>query len=206
MTITTRDARTEDIPACARVLAEAFRDDPLMAAIWPKARPRHAALPAYFTASLRHFHMAAGGIQVAADADGRIGAAAVWDAPGTWSIGAGRILRAVPELLAPMGTRAPAAIRVLRALDAHHPHDPEHWYLANLGAADEFRGQGFAARLMASRLSQCDREQLGAYLVATRTENVQYYEKFGFTTTKSFALPGNQATMWAMWRPPATAT
>lgn len=201
MTIATRPARVQDLEVCAQVLAEAFRDDPLMTSIWPDSRERYRALPGYFTASLTHFHLGGGGVQVATTDEGRIGAVAVWDLPEHWNLGVGRILRAVPSLLAPMRTRALAAIRVLRTLDTYHPHEPEHWYLANLAVSDEFRKQGFAAQLLNTRLAQCDTEGVGAYLVATHKDNVGYYEKVGFAVTNTFTLPGNNA-MWSMWRQP----
>lgn len=199
MPITTRIATSADILDCARVLAQAFADDPLMASIWPDQARRHRALPGYFAASLRHFHVPGGGVQIATDRDGQIGAVAVWDPPGRWNQGLGTTIRAVPDLLPVLGTRIPAAISVRRTLDAHHPHEPEHWYLANIGTTLTQRGRGFAAQLVTDCLDGDPGH--GAWLVCTREQNIGYYERFGFAVTDTFILPGAAgATMWAMWR------
>ncbi|MFE3317548.1 GNAT family N-acetyltransferase [Nocardia sp. NPDC059195] len=198
MPITTRVATTADIPACATVLAEAFRDDPLMSAIWPSPPQRDEALPKYFAASLRHFHIPGGGVQVATDADDAVGAVAVWDPPGRWDLGILRTLRAVPDLFPALRTRAPAAITIRRTLDKHHPANPEHWYLANIGTTPTLQGSGYGTRLITDRLAGL---QTAAFLVCTREENITYYEKFGFRVAETFSLPaGDEPAMWAMAR------
>jgi ribosomal protein S18 acetylase RimI-like enzyme len=179
-------------------LADGFRDDPLMSAIWPDPTRRHCALPGYFAASLTHFHIPAGGVQVAIE-DGQIGAVAVWDPPGTWDIGLPAIARAVPDLIGPLGVRTPAALKVLHKLDSVHPRQP-HWYLANFASSSERRGTGLARELLRTQLAHCDQEDQAAYLVATLESNVGYYGRFGFDITRTFTLPGNGAKMWAMWR------
>ncbi|MVU83431.1 GNAT family N-acetyltransferase [Nocardia sp. ET3-3] len=170
-----------------------------MAAIWPDPARRYAALPAYFTATLRHFHLPAGGVQVASDRDDRICAVAVWDPPGEWEQPAGRTLRALPDLVPALRFRVPAAIAVRRVLEAHHPRDPRHWYLANLGTAKSHRGQGYAAALLADRADTAP--NWAQFLVCTQQHNVAYYERHGFSVTEEFELPGAaRPTMWAMWR------
>ncbi|GAB0103073.1 GNAT family N-acetyltransferase [Nocardia sp. JMUB6875] len=199
---TTRVATPADLNSCATVLAQAFADDPLMSTIWPDPVRRKAALPGYFAASLRHFHLPAGGVQLATDREDRICAVAVWDPPGAWDQPITRTLRALSDLLPALRTRTAAAIAIRRALDERHPREPEHWYLANLGTAPTHRGQGYAAALLADRAETApDR---GQYLVCTKQENVAYYERFGFKVTGEFQLPlGAHPTMWAMWRNPA---
>ncbi|WP_280394360.1 GNAT family N-acetyltransferase [Nocardia brasiliensis] len=197
MSITTRTAAPVDIGACVRVLAEAFADDPVMSAIWPDPRKRHRALPRYFAASLRHFHIPGGAVQVAADPEGHLGGVAVWDPPGQWDQPLTRTLRAVPELLPALGLRTRAAIAVRGTLDTHHPATPLHWYLANIGTPEAHRGQGYAARLISDRLTNSP--STAAYLVCTREKNIGFYEQFGFGVTDTFRLPvGGKPMMWAM--------
>ncbi|MEU1983279.1 N-acetyltransferase [Nocardia sp. NPDC019395] len=197
MPITTRVATSSDVPEAAAVLAEAFADDPLMTAIWPDQRQRRNALPRYFTASLRHFHIPRGGVRVATGIDDTIAAVAVWDPPGQWETNLTTTIRALPDLLPALRTRATAAITIRRTLDQRHPHKPKHWYLVNIGTTRKSRGQGYAARLITERLTV--ETPTRAYLVCTHTDNVSYYNRFGFTVTESFALPtGERPTMWAM--------
>ncbi|MEC3915943.1 GNAT family N-acetyltransferase [Nocardia sp. CDC160] len=199
---TTREATVADLRASAEVLAQAFADDPLMAAIWPDPARRHAALPAYFAASLRHFHLPAGGVQIATDRDDRICAVAVWDPPGAWDQPLGQTLRALPDLLPVLRTRVPAAITVRRTLEQWHPREPAHWYLCNLGTLSSHRGRGYAAALLADRADTAPTR--AQYLVCTRYENVAYYERYGFSVTGEFQLPlGSRPTMWSMWRDPS---
>lgn len=84
MPITTLVATPSHVDACAGVLAEAFADDPVMASIWPDHNRRHRALPRYFAASLRVFHLPGGGVQIATDQHDHLGGVAVWDPPGQW--------------------------------------------------------------------------------------------------------------------------
>ncbi|MBC7299799.1 GNAT family N-acetyltransferase [Nocardia salmonicida] len=193
---TVSTATESDVTGCSQVLAEAFADDPLMAAIWPEAEERHRALPRYFAASLRHFHIPAGGVQIASDPGGNIGGVAVWDPPGRWDQGLMQTMRAVPDLLPALRLRAGRAITVRRTLDGHHPANA-HWYLANIGTPLSHRGQGFAAQLLQHRLDSA--AGTPSYLVCTRAENVAYYERFGFKVTETFSLAiGNKPKMWAM--------
>ncbi|GGL20539.1 N-acetyltransferase [Nocardia jinanensis] len=197
MPITTRVATTTDIPEAAAVLAEAFDSDPLMATIWPDQKQRRRALPVYFAASLRYFHVPHGGVDVASDGDGKIAAVAVWDPPGQWDHSTMTTVRALPDLLPALRTRALTAIRVRRTLDEHHPRAPGHWYLANIGSTQSVRGQGYAARLITDRVTSPSPPP--AYLVCTRERNIPYYARFGFEVAESFALPaGERPPMWAM--------
>ncbi|WP_258079885.1 GNAT family N-acetyltransferase [Nocardia cyriacigeorgica] len=197
MPITTRAATAADMTDCAQVLADAFRDDPLMSAIWPNPQQRHRALPRYFTASLRHFHLPGGGVRVATDPSGVIRSVAVWDPPARWDQPVSTTLRAAPDLLPALTSRTFAAITVRRTLDRHHPHQPEHWYLANIGTAPAHQGHGYATRLITDRLTSAPATP--AYLVCTREDNIPYYQRLGFATTETFQLPvGARPTMWAM--------
>ncbi|MBF6456068.1 GNAT family N-acetyltransferase [Nocardia speluncae] len=168
-----------------------------MAAIWPNRQRRHRALPRYFAASLRHFHVPNGGVRVALNTDGEIAAVAVWDPPGRWDHSTLTTVRALPDLLPALQTRALAAAKVRHTLDLHHPHEPEHWYLANIGTTQNFRGQGYAARLITDELTS--NPGIHAYLVCTLESNITYYKQFGFQRAEPFSLPtGRRPSMWPM--------
>ncbi|MET0197120.1 MAG: N-acetyltransferase [Rhodococcus fascians] len=193
-------ATIADAATCASVLADAFRDDPLMATIWPDRARRHAALTGYFTASLRHFHIAGGGVRFVEE-DGAAVAVEVWDPPGRQHSSLLRTARALPALLPALRTRVGAAVGVRSTLDAHHPSEPA-WYLANLGSTQSARGRGFVSTLLLDRLARCDSDGDDAYLVCTSADNVTFYEKFGFEVTETFPLASG-AVMTSMWRRPA---
>ncbi len=190
-------ADASDSGRCASVLADAFSDDPLMATIWPDRGRRYSALTGYFDASLRHFHVAGGGVRYAVTDAGDIAAAAVWDPPGSQP-SITRTLRALPSLLPILRGRTSAALGVRSTLDAHHPTRP-HWYLANLGSSTARRGHGFAAALMTDQLARCDRDGVDAYLVCTSPDNIAFYEQFDFVVTEKFGLASG-SEMTSMWR------
>ncbi|WP_433654556.1 GNAT family N-acetyltransferase [Nocardia sp. CA-128927] len=201
MPITTLAATAAHIDACAAVLAEGFADDPVMSSIWPDQNRRYRALPRYFAASLRHFHLPGGGVQIATDQHDHIGGVATWDPPGQWEQPFSRTLCAIPGLFPALRARTPAALAIRRTLDEHHPHTPRHWYLANIATPASHRGQGYAARLITDRLAGAP--DTAAYLVCTREENIRFYERFGFTMSATFNLPvAAKPPMWAMIREP----
>lgn len=175
----------------------AFRDDPLMSAIWPNQPQRDQRFPKYFAASLRHFHIPGGGVQVTTDADDAVGAVAVWDPPAAGTMGFLWTLRAVPDLFPALRTRMPAAITIRRTVDEHHPANLEHWYLANIGPTSTLQGSGYGTRLITDRLSA---PQTATFLVCAREENITYYEKFGFRVADISLPAGDEPAMWAMAR------
>ncbi|MFG1793039.1 GNAT family N-acetyltransferase [Nocardia sp. NPDC049149] len=201
MPIATRIATPTDVDDCARVLAAAFADDPVMSAIWPDQHRRHRALARYFAASIRNFHLPGGGVQVATDEEGHLRGVAVWDPPGQWDQPISRTVRALPELVPAFRFRTTAALTVRRTLDEHHPRTPPHWYLANIGTHEDHRGQGYAAQLISDRLAADP--DTAAYLVCTREKNISFYEQFGFEVTGTITLPvGAKPMLWAMIREP----
>ena len=82
MAIQARPARSSDIKPLAQALSRAFYDDPVSMWMLPDDDRRADQLAAFFGAVTRHHHLSNGGVLVAADG-GKIGAAALWDPPGT---------------------------------------------------------------------------------------------------------------------------
>ena len=82
-----------------------------------------------------------------------------------------------------------------------HPHEQPHWYLAFIGVDPARQGRGVGAALLRSRLRQCDREELPAYLESSNLENVPLYQHFGFHVTGTLGLPEGAPIVSTMWRP-----
>ena len=70
-----------------------------------------------------------------------------------------------------------------------------------IGSDPSVRGKGYGQALMQSRLDRVDAEHAPAYLESSKSENVPYYERFGFEVTGELVVPGGP-TLWAMWRKP----
>jgi ribosomal protein S18 acetylase RimI-like enzyme len=185
-------------------MGRAFADDPVMVWLLPDERGRSEKLARMFATMTRHHHLSRGGVEVASEgtADGAgIGAAALWDPPGQWQESARGGLAMTPTFIRVFGLRSMRGRAVQELMKQEHPEEP-HWYLAAIGSDPTVRGKGFGQALMRSRLDRCDAEYCPAYLESTKSENVPYYERFGFTVTREIVLPDGGPTMWAMWRPP----
>jgi GNAT superfamily N-acetyltransferase len=195
-----RSARKDDVRELSRTLARAFYDDPVMIWLLPDEKARTAHLGRLFATMTRHHHLARGGVEAACDGPG-IGAAALWDPPDQWQETRRGQLAMTPTFIRVFGRRSMRGRAVQELMKSVHPEEP-HWYLAVIGSDPSVRGQGFGQVLMRSRLDRCDAEYCPAYLESSKSENVPYYERFGFTVTGEIVLPDGGPTMWAMWRAP----
>jgi GNAT superfamily N-acetyltransferase len=202
MTIDTRPARKADVPELSRALGRAFYDDPVSVWIMPDDKARAARQRRFFAAIARHHHLAGGGVEVASDGSA-IGAAALWDPPGRFKQSAREQLMMLPSFIFGFGLSITTGRRLGQLLDQmkqHHPEEP-HWYLAVIGSDPSVRGKGYGQALMQSRLDRVDAEHAPAYLESSKSENVPYYERFGFEVTGELVVAGGP-TLWPMWRPP----
>lgn len=179
-------------------LAAAFRDDPVMTYVLPGewGRRRMAGM---FAASVRHFYLRLGGVEIARDA-GRVCGAAIWAPPGQWHPSRWRQVASAPSFLRVLGSRVTAASVMQGAIGRWHPREP-HWYLSVLGVSPERQGGGVGGELLRSRLDRCDAAGSPAYLEASKHANIAYYQRFGFEVTQEITIP-NGPTVWGMWRDP----
>jgi GNAT superfamily N-acetyltransferase len=195
-----RPPRKSDVKQLAAVLARAFYDDPVMAWVLVDDTRRANGLPRLFAAIVRHHFLAGGGAEVAGT-DGRIGAAALWDAPGRWKQTPSEELRMLPALLLAFGRGLGRGRQIVELMKERHPEEP-HWYLAVIGSDPAVRGGGFGHALMRSRLDRVDAEHAPAYLESSNPDNIPYYLRFGFEVTGEIRLPDEGPTMTCMWRQP----
>lgn len=204
MIVVTR-AATADAAAVARVLAEAFEEDPTLAVVvgGPPGAPRRERLRHLFEGVLRSGPLAAGTVDVARreGSDDVLGAA-VWQAPG-----APRGLRAelpqLPVFLRVDGVRGLVrAARVQHLLERHRPRRP-HWYLQEIGVTAAARGLGVGAALLAARLAAVDAAGAAAYLESSTPRNRTLYARHGFVVTTTVRELRGTAPV-GMWRAPTT--
>lgn len=99
-----------------------------------------------------------------------------------------------------IGVRAPFLLPGVRRLIAHQPDYP-HWYLSLLATHSEHRRRGLGTALLEPILSQCDSENIPAYLEATSKVSVAFYESAGFTIVEEIKLPFGPI-LWPMLRQP----
>jgi GNAT superfamily N-acetyltransferase len=198
MSIGVRPAEKADVRDLSGVLGRAFYDDPVMMWMLPNNNARAKSLPCAFAIMARHHFLAGGGAEVASS-DGVIGGATLWDPPGRWKMTPREEWLMKPGFIWAFRGRALVGEQVMEIMKDKHPEEP-HWYLMLIGSDPTVRGKGFGQALMHSRLDRCDAEGAPAYLEASKSELVPYYQRFGFEVTCEIKLPNGGPSMWPMWR------
>ena len=85
--------------------------------------------------------------------------------------------------------------------DIHKKYAPfPHWYLLSIGIREQYRGKGFASRLLKPLFQEFDHEKVPCYLETHNPENVELYKHFGFKIVDDGKIPGTEKTHWAMLR------
>jgi len=205
--VTITAARPDQLDAAAAVLAEGFRDDPVMFGFVPRGRRRHARLVDLFAAMMRSIPAGRRTVDVAVtDDDGDVVGAAVWEAPLARPSSPLRLpvssaeLGQLPRYLRALGLGGLVpAVRHQATLAAPRPRLP-HWYLGEIAVGDAARGLGVGTSLMEHRLATVDERGEAAYLESSTERNRALYRRMGFVELGPIrGLPG--ATPAAMWRP-----
>ena len=208
--VTITAARPDQLDAAAAVLAEGFRDDPVMLGFVPRGRRRHARLVDLFAAMMRSIPAGRRAVDVAVtDDDGDVVGAAVWEAPRTRPSSSLRLpvsfaeLGQLPRYLRALGLGGlVSAARHQATLAAPRPRLP-HWYLGEIAVGDAARGLGVGTSLIEHRLTAIDETGAAAYLESSTERNRALYRRLGFIELGPIrGLPG--ATPAAMWRPATT--
>lgn len=140
-----------EIPACARLIAEALQDDLVVGQIVRGEQNRLQRLTDLYTAALRTGAFPHGVIDVArSEPGGPILGVAAWESPGgsrePW-----RHLFEVPRYLRAIGLRnMRASLRALSTFSGHRPQG-SHWYLADIVVSPKARGLGVGSAPPRSR-------------------------------------------------------
>ena len=179
------------------MLARAFYDDPVASWAFRADGARLRALEHFQGIRARQLMP---GDEVWMDADGRC--AALWAPPGLGKTTVredAELMRCFmhPRLFA----RMPLVTAGFLGLEAKHPKEPPHFYLAVLGTDPDSQGQGLGSALMAPVLEQCDRDGIAAFLESSKESNIAFYARHGFRLTQEVRLLRGPP-MWQMWRDP----
>jgi ribosomal protein S18 acetylase RimI-like enzyme len=77
-----------------------------------------------------------------------------------------------------------------------------NWHLLEIGIADNYRGKGFASKLLRPILDELDKKGLHCYLETHNPVNVEIYRHFGFDVVIEGKLPDTEKPHWSMLRKP----
>ena len=195
MTFPVRTATNEDVTWICRLLARAFRDDPLHRWIFPGERSWTRNSHRMFAVVVRQ-ELAHGTVLTT---EGRLGVA-IWRDPILGPFSFWDKLRMAAGTFPLFGARAMLICRSFNRLTSLHPQEP-HWYLSVLGTHPEHQNQGVGSAMLRPMLEKCDAEGIVAYLEASRPTNVPYYERHGFKVVGEFQMPKGPL-VWRMLRNP----
>ena len=192
---TLSEARRE---SAARVLARAFRDNPLNVAAIASAdsarrlRCNLHGMRASLASAMRH------GEALTASLDGRVAGGLIAVPPGAYPLPAPGPLRQLRCLLG-QGWRVAARWgEIFESLLAYHPAAP-HWYLGTLGVDPPLQRRGVGAALLRAWIERVDGSGTPAYLETDRESNLPFYARVGFELAGRIEVLG--VPIWRMQRP-----
>lgn len=189
----------DELRATARVLGDAFLDDPVWSAIGPQFRPHRRIANRISFAGILHASGRQGARITVARAGEEICGAGVAFAPGGWPIPQGSAVWELGWLLFAGPIPAWRGIRDDRAMRASHVSHP-HMYLWFLGVAPGNQGRGVGRELLADLHAESDVAGVPTYLETATAENVAFYRRDGYERLGEITMPSGPR-MWRMERP-----
>lgn len=193
-----RKVSITDVQPVARVLAQAFYDDPHFRWIVRDDAKRMQRLERGFAAFASRIWLPHG----ESYAHERVAGAALWMPPNTWHLSVVAQLRLMPATIGALRGDALRLLRALTFIERKHPRTPAHWYLPIIGVAPAWQGRGYGAALLRPALERCDADASPAYLEASTLRNVTLYERHGFKVLEKCHYASDGPPLWRMWREP----
>lgn len=178
---------------CVTVLAKAFVDNPLHLAAFGQGRMDQNRR--FFRIGLRQMYL--GQALVALVDDAVAGYIHFRQSPDCLPMPE-EVPQAAATLLTPLGAAIPQVVRWYSRWCRLDPDEP-HVHLGPIGVAPALQRRGAGSALMQCYVEDLARQNAAGYLETDRPENVEFYQKFGFTVRYEETLIGTP--VWYMWRP-----
>ncbi len=186
--------------SAVEVLVSAFQNYPLLQYYFPNEAEREK-ISSYFLSFAVNTGISYGEVYVTSP---NLEGIAVWIPSTNYPVTFWRLLRSVPlREIYGFGANGGSKMRhVGEYMDTVHKRlTPfKHWFLQTIGIAPQFRGKGFAGKLLRPMLSRINEEGLPCYLETLDEQNVSLYEHFGFKIIDKSNVPETSLINWAMLR------
>ncbi len=192
-------ASSADYRDIVKVLATAFSQDAVFAALLPDADSRSARLRHFFSAEAGPWALDFGASWILRDGTEALGAAVVVPAERRHNPAAKHPTNVIRYLRA-FGWHSLKARHMFEVLERAHPVE-EHLYLPLIGAA--VQGRGVGSSLLAAVGRAADERGLPVYLEASSEESAHLYRRHGFVDTGTI-VAHDVPPFYAMWREPST--
>jgi ribosomal protein S18 acetylase RimI-like enzyme len=188
-----------DISQTAKVLADAFKSDPLWNKIFEGESDLKKRFRAFFEVPIRHCLKYGEVYATSENLEGVI----AW-VPGEyadmtpWRIILSGAMGAAMRMGSNVSKKMGSVFKPVT--EDRHEHMAEHdiLYLLVVGVATELQDKGFGRKLLNAAIEKSEREGLQLYLETETEENVEIYEHFGFRLLKKITLPIVDLPMWEM--------
>jgi GNAT superfamily N-acetyltransferase len=188
-----------ELRSAARVLGDAFLDDPVWTAIGPRLRAQRrianrVSFAGILTGSGRH------GARIrVARAGAEIAGVSIGFEPSRWPLPDSSAVWELGWLFVAGPLPAWRGMRDDRAMRNHHVQHP-HMYLWFLGVDPARHGTGVGRALLADIHADADRLGVPTYLETGTPANVGFYERDDYAVIGEITMPSGP-TMWRMERP-----
>ena len=192
-----------DITRVGKVLADAFRQDPLWKKIYEGESDFEKKFCAFFEVPVRYCLKYGEVYAPSEELEGIV----AW-VPGkyadmtAWRILISGALGAAIRMGANASKKMGPIFKPITEDRDAHMAGYNFLYLFVVGVATDFQGRGYGRKLIGAAIEKSEREGLQLYLETETEENVKMYEHFGFKLLKRITLPIVDLPMWEMIRTP----
>jgi ribosomal protein S18 acetylase RimI-like enzyme len=200
MTVSVHRLELHQKDRASRVIARAFRGDPLLPYITQEESKQDYLLAWLGDMGLR-LGLGYGEVYTTPEVEG----VAIWLRPGQYAMTLGKMLRVGVFPPFRLGVKALSRFQSF-AGNTSQVHqeciNQDHWYLLMLVVDPDCQGKGLGGHLLQPVLTRADRQGLPCYLETTNPRTIPFYERHDFLVARSMEVVPGGPGLWCMLRKP----